>query len=270
MDIYLSNVQYFFLERLSMDFPSLIKAISDLLNSNKQKDPSPPSPTPESTSPVLEIPLVPEVDNSILPPVEDQPTPKWSFVSTNTIKLTEVDFTEAASLLDVDVAAVKCVTEVESKGGGYLASNRPKILLEAHLFGRLTNQKYTSSHPHISAPKWDRSLYKGGEGEYSRLEEAMKLDEKAALCSASWGLFQILGSNHKACGFATVEDFVKANIESERSQLLAFISFVKTNKLDVHLRNKNWAEFAKKYNGPGYAANQYDVKLQNAYNKFNK
>ena len=34
------------------------------------------------------------------------------------------------------------------------------------------------------------------------------------------------------------------------------------------LRKKNWAAFAKAYNGPGYAKNQYDTKLAAAYASF--
>jgi hypothetical protein len=31
--------------------------------------------------------------------------------------------------------------------------------------------------------------------------------------------------------------------------------------------NKDWAKFARGYNGPGYAQNAYDVKLAQAYEK---
>jgi hypothetical protein len=34
------------------------------------------------------------------------------------------------------------------------------------------------------------------------------------------------------------------------------------------LQAKNWAEFAKRYNGPAYAQNRYDEKLAKAYAKF--
>ena len=35
-----------------------------------------------------------------------------------------------------------------------------------------------------------------------------------------------------------------------------------------NLKAKDWAGFAKKYNGPGYAQNAYDQKLRNAYENF--
>jgi len=34
------------------------------------------------------------------------------------------------------------------------------------------------------------------------------------------------------------------------------------------LRKRNWAAFAKAYNGPGYAKNQYDTKLAASYATF--
>ena len=34
------------------------------------------------------------------------------------------------------------------------------------------------------------------------------------------------------------------------------------------LRNKNWATFARKYNGPSYAKRGYHTKMAKAYKKF--
>jgi len=34
------------------------------------------------------------------------------------------------------------------------------------------------------------------------------------------------------------------------------------------LRKKDWATFARRYNGPGYAKNSYDTKLKSAYDRF--
>ena len=216
-------------------------------------------------------------NESIVQPVDSKPTSpqvlipikkEINFVSSNTKRLVEEDFVNAAQLLNVEVAAIKAVTSVESSGGGYLPSARPKILFEALYFHNLTKGKYDQTYPSISEPKWDRALYKGGEKEYDRLSLAIGLDQEAALKSASWGLFQIMGANYKACGFDSVYDFVQANVESEANHLKAFIGFIKTNKLDVALRDCNWPEFARKYNGPGYAKNSYHTKLQEAYNKF--
>jgi hypothetical protein len=182
------------------------------------------------------------------------------------LKITENDLNNAAEMLGCDVAAVKSVVEVESAGGGFFKDKRPKILFESRWFGKLTKGKFHSSHPHLSTRKWVRN-YKGGTKEYGRLEEAMKLDRDAALKSTSWGMFQILGVNHKVAGYPNVEEFVAFQVESEGAQLKAFVNFVKGSKLDDELRDLRWADFARGYNGPGYKRNRYDTKLANAYEK---
>lgn len=165
-----------------------------------------------------------------------------------------------ADRLDCDIAAVRAVIDVESRGG-FLSDKRPKILYERHYFNRLTKSKHGVSD--ICNPK--PGGYKGGASEYDRLSRAIKLDRDAALRSASWGAFQIMGDNCKACGFADVEAFVAAMVQSEDAQLTAFVSFVKSNRLDDELRRKDWEGFARGYNGPAFRKNNYDSKLAAAY-----
>ena len=57
---------------------------------------------------------------------------------------------------------------------------------------------------------------------------------------------------------------------SYKEQLKLFVYFIINNDLAKYLRNKDWAGFAKKYNGPAYEQNQYDKKLENAYIKYCK
>ena len=49
------------------------------------------------------------------------------------------------------------------------------------------------------------------------------------------------------------------------AHLDAFVSFILANRLDGALRAKNWASFARGYNGPAYAQNAYDKKMAAAY-----
>ncbi|EKE77437.1 N-acetylmuramidase domain-containing protein [Gallaecimonas xiamenensis] len=179
--------------------------------------------------------------------------------------LTEADFAEAAKALGVEVAAVKAVAQVESQGDAFLASGKPKILFEAHKFSRFTQHRYDGSHPSISSRHWSRALYKGGEKEYDRLKDAMALDREAALKSASWGRFQIMGFNYQLAGFNSVEEMVKAMFASEAKQLAAFLAFIESAGLGKYLKTKDWAKFAEGYNGSGYKANHYDTKLKDAY-----
>jgi len=184
------------------------------------------------------------------------------------LTLTDQDFQRAAARLSCEVAAIRAVAEVESGGKtGFLADKRPKILFESRWFHKLTNGRFDASNPDLSTPEWVRN-YKGGAAEYTRLQAAIGLDRQAALKSASWGMFQILGTNHAVAGFDNVEAFVKAQVDSEGAQLDAFVGFVVTNRLDDELRDKRWADFARGYNGPGYAANRYDEKMRDAYAKY--
>jgi hypothetical protein len=177
-------------------------------------------------------------------------------------RLSEQAIISAAASLDCEVAAVKAVIDVESRGG-FLADKRPKILFERHYFSRLTNRKHDAKAPDISSKK--TGGYKGGSAEYDRLAKAIALNREAALRSASWGAFQILGDNFKVAGFGDVEAFVKAMCKSEGDHLAAFVNFVKGNHLDDELRRRDWAGFARGYNGPAFKKNKYDTKLANAF-----
>lgn len=196
--------------------------------------------------------------------------------------LTEADLVRTAEAFNLEVAHLKAIIKVESNGGwfedvrkdildldgpgGFLdGEDLPKILFEAHHFGRLTDQAYTKTHPNISSRFWNKKLYKGGQAEYIRLYQAMELNREAALKSTSWGLFQIMGFNHSTCGYDLVEDFVTAMKQSEFEQLNAAMKFIEAKKLLPVLRKNDWAKFAEVYNGSGYKANKYDTKLAEAY-----
>jgi hypothetical protein len=181
------------------------------------------------------------------------------------LPLSDQDFADAARQLGCDVAAIRAVAQVESGGrSGFLADRRPKILFESRKFSKLTGGRYDASHPDISTASWVRN-YRGGAAEYERLAQAMALDRAAALKSASWGMFQILGENHGAAGFADVEAFVAENCRSEGGQLRCFVNFVIHEGLAGHLIGRNWEEFARRYNGPRFAENNYHTKIAQAY-----
>lgn len=176
------------------------------------------------------------------------------------------DFKEAAELLGVDIATIKAIAEVESAGGGFLSNGQPKILFEGHWFHKLTGGKYTNrENANISYPKWITTYY--NENQHQRLAKAVRLDREAALKSASWGKFQIMGFNFEKAGFPNLQSFINAMYRSEGAQLLAFVNFVKNEGLDKYLKKQDWAGFARRYNGSGYAKNKYDLKLANAYKK---
>jgi hypothetical protein len=184
--------------------------------------------------------------------------------------LSDTDYQAAANTLKCEVAAIKAVAAVESAGGGFLSDGRPKILFEAHIFGKLTQHVFDADYPSVSAPNWEtgKKYYQRGSAEYSRLELAYPLNPSAALSSASWGKFQIMGFNFSSAGYADVLAFVRAMYESEEKHLDAFVSFLGSCKLDQAIRTKAWDTFAAGYNGANYKENNYDAKLAEAYVRF--
>lgn len=184
-------------------------------------------------------------------------------------RLVPGDIEAAATGLGVEPSVVHAVCDVESAGAGFLPDGRPKLLFEAHAFWLATHGRYGQSN--ISTSSWDRSTYgAAGAHQYDRLAAAIALDRGAALRSASWGAFQIMGSNYGQCGFASIEGFVTAMMVGERQHLDAFAEFVRRNHLDTPLQAMppRFADFARGYNGPGYAANGYDIKLAAAWRKW--
>lgn len=182
--------------------------------------------------------------------------------------LTADDFERAGRELGVPAAVVRAVTEVEARGNGfYPGTGEPVILFERHVFHRLTSGRYSKTYPDVS------NATPGGYGpssdQHRRLQRAAALDREAALKSASWGLFQIMGFNHAAAGHPTLQGFINAMYRGEGAQLDAFVAFVKANSTMVKaLRERNWGAFAKAYNGPAYAKNKYDTKLAAAYAQY--
>jgi len=191
--------------------------------------------------------------------------------------LSQSDLDNAALGLGVDRAAVKAVYEVEAGGAGFLGL-RPKILFEGHVFWRLLSDRgrnpaaLAKGNEDILYEKWTTAHYRGGLGEYDRLARAKTIDPVAAQLSASWGLFQIMGTNHAAAGYADVEAYVAAMFQSERAHLDAFGAFIASTHfagapLRKWLATRKWSTFARGYNGPAYKKNKYDEKLEGAFER---
>lgn len=182
--------------------------------------------------------------------------------------LTDIDYKQAAGFLGVDVACVKAVTKVESRGSGFLASGEPVILFERHWMYKLLKAKgVTPVVSDVCNPQ--AGGYLGGAKEHERLAKAVLIDRECALQSASWGLFQIMGFHWKALGFTSVQEFINQQYRSEAGQLDTFVRFIQINPgMHKALKDKDWAKFARLYNGPDYAKNNYDTKLAAAYVSF--
>jgi hypothetical protein len=198
------------------------------------------------------------------------------FVSTTNAEpyLVDDDYADASIYLGCEEAAIRAVDEVESGGSGFLPDGKIKVLFEGHIFYRYTKGKFATSNPDICYQTWTTKFYSKGDtqtrgnGELDRLQRAIKLDRKAALMSASYGRFQVMGFNFATCGYKDVEAFFADMQADETKHLEAFINYVVQNRLDDDLIHLDWAGFAKGYNGPQYTKNAYDTKLKSAYDKW--
>lgn len=187
-------------------------------------------------------------------------------------KLTKEQLLNLCHLSNIEEALLKAFLEVESAGSGFDSQGRPKMLFEPHVFYRhLRDRPETQKKAvlqKIAYPKWGTMRYP--KDSYPNLQKAIDLDKEAALKSASWGLSQILGYNHKIINYSSVFDMVTAFMDSEYNHVLAMIKFLENNKIVENLRNHRWAEVARSYNGPSYAAHGYHLKLEEAYKKHKK
>lgn len=196
--------------------------------------------------------------------------------------LKNADLVAAAARLGVELAAVYAVNEVESNGAGFLSNGKPVILYERHIMHRQLGLPRSKADDAAQLQARANNLaqqypglvntkpggYAGGVAEHSRLSTARLFDPLCANESTSWGAFQIMGFHANELGYASVDDFLARMALNESEQFEAFVRFIELDPvLHKALKARKWADFAKRYNGPAYARNLYDVKLERAYQR---
>lgn len=231
--------------------------------------PAPPPRTPPAPPPASP-PATPPVSPPAAPPASP-PLPQTSgdYLATlrvqNAAPLTRADYQDVAGRLGCEWEAVAAVAQVESGPlGGFGPDGRPIILFERHLFSRKTNSRFDQSNPTVSnrsAGGYPRSQA----DRWAQLTEAYSLDPAAALESASYGRFQVLGQNYPNLRMANAHEYVSKLARSEKDQLEAFEGFIVANGLAQALQRLDWVAFASRYNGPAYATHQYDTRMAEAY-----
>jgi len=213
-------------------------------------------------------------------------------------EVTKADIAAAATELKCDADLIYAIARQESAHSSFITLEGrqvPTILYERHWFRKLTSPKgkppspYEKDHHRICGPAYhltgrldpkdkkspivdkvtkaapvDDDVYgPPGLHQYQRLVEAYGLDKSAALQSASWGKFQIMGFNYKNAGFGDVFAFVKAMSTGDPAHIKAFLKFAKSNALLLEgLRTRNFEKIAEGHNGaswksinPNYAKN---------------
>ncbi|MDQ0653045.1 N-acetylmuramidase family protein [Pseudomonas cedrina] len=189
--------------------------------------------------------------------------------------LSETDFQNAATQLGggISVNIIKAFATVESGGrSGFGPARLPVIAFEGHVFRKYTKNIYDQAHPLLSypykkkaGPQWQVNN-KDQIKAWETMATAFALDQEAALMSASWGMFQVMGFNYGSCGYKTVFELVAALKVNAGSQLKAFLGFCsKSPALMTAMKAKDFTSMAFNYNGKDYG--NYDVLMQKAYEK---
>lgn len=164
----------------------------------------------------------------------------------------------AAKRLKVPVHALNSILNIESKGRPFDDKGRLIILPEKHVFWRELKGKLRTQAQALglAARKWKKTNYKGLGGigsdeRWVRLAQMERIDQTAALRSASYGGPQIMGFNAGLCGFSLVSDFVISMAKSEDNQIKSFIAFLEGIGLVDDIRNLDFFSIARRYNGSG-------------------
>lgn len=174
--------------------------------------------------------------------------------------------------LHVGVDVLFALISIESSGLFEIGKGKIPILLERHKVWKFYQQKYgrraalalREKHPDICNPN------SGGYGryrdQYKRLAKAIHLcGAEIAHKSTSFGAFQIMGFNHKDCGFNSAVEMSDAfHKDPMWEQVKAFLNFCKhyrEGELLNAMREGNFTRIAYLYNGRNYRKNRYAQRM---------
>ena len=185
---------------------------------------------------------------------------------------------EAAEKSGLDPAKLAAIIEVESAGIIFWIVNgekKPTILTEAHYFWRLTSgeARRKAVAAGLANPRWGAIPYpRTAVDTWSRYERMAAIDPVAAMSSCSWGVGQVMGDKWKGLGYESPQAFIDAQMTLP-GQIDALLREIKYSKLEGALgrggfTGDSWRDFARGYNGSGYAKNNYHNKMAAFYKNY--
>lgn len=213
-----------------------------------------------------------------------------------TLEISDDKYKQVAKDLACEVAAIKAVAMTESSGAGFCANGLPKILYERHMFMRASLPKERRfekpsllrkeknpfpKFPNLCFP--DQGGYSEGEKDdsgwasrsdegvmyqYERFLRACELNQDFAIMACSWGAFQVLGVFWEEMGYANPTALANLAMQGVDEQFDLFVAYASMNKGALSaLKDKNWSDFARFYNGQGYPP-EYPARMEKFYNEF--
>lgn len=185
------------------------------------------------------------------------------FTNTSAPAVSAADIEAYAKRLGCSVKQINAIAKVESSGGGFDNSGKPKILFERHWFHRLTVGKW-------SPAPFSQSAGGGyGESSWNKLSDACGHDPDAAFSSASWGKFQVMGGHWQKLGYPSAYSMAWTAVQSEADHYEMLVRYVEVFGLKTALRAistdpDDCRDFARMYNGGGYEKLGYHRKIAEA------
>lgn len=192
--------------------------------------------------------------------------------------LTTEDIQALAKQFDIGASKIKAVSLVESSGSGfypdYIKIKGKEIVhpyagelvvrFEGHWFRKFTKGIYDTTNPDLSYTDWKQgNKHHRGLREFSRFYNAFELDKEAAWQSTSWGMFQTMGFNYKACGYDSPKDMIVDYYKGEVNQLKGFLNYLQDKDILDDLKAGRFSTFARIYNGRDFKKHGYDTKIAN-------
>lgn len=185
-----------------------------------------------------------------------------------TVKVDEAAVGATAEKAGIPRGHLMAVVMTESAGiAGYQISGEvlPAIRFEGHIFYRqlIGAQRDEAVANGLASPKPQQIKNPSSQAaRYRLLGKAAKINTDAAHESCSWGVGQVMGFHWKTLGFRDVQELVTMAKSGQAGQVGLMVMFIRSAGLLDELVAGEWKPFARGYNGPAYAKNAYDQKLE--------
>ena len=169
------------------------------------------------------------------------------------------DYAFAAKELAIRAEWPQAIAHIESLARPFAENGLPVLRIEDRWWRKLAYSSAAAReidalkplNPESQAQRWQN------------FEHLWSVDPVAVVKASSFGAFQIMGFNHAHAGFQDPLLFKEAMGFGAGAQTMAFVRLVKASpKLHAALKAGDPVAIAIHYNGSGYAANRYDVKLR--------
>lgn len=194
-----------------------------------------------------------------------------------------------ADLLVIEVPLAVAIPVSEGQTRGVDSDGRMIIRFEVHLFREKlgpdkvdqfdnhfqcdSNLPWQSHQWRDSATDEWQNVHQNQDSEWAAFDVARSLDDQAAKLALAMGMPGILGCNHAAIGYNSVDDMYNAFASSERCQLIGLFDLIggpgSASRTGEALADDDIDTFAALYKGSQEAA-KYSAKLRQAVAAFEK